>query len=695
MVEELKTNRVGYKAPKVQEETVRAATGSDQPTERDLLGFEPYVDAIAQFLVSPGTTPPLTLSIEGEWGIGKSSFMHQLEKAIQRETGVLEKKSNTEEEKGVDKRNRSKKQQALTVRFNPWRHDKEDSLWAAFALKFIRDIRSKLSPRERLRSFIKLFNLRFKWSSGWLDMLRINAAIFTFIFLIVSFVMLLVLRGQVWLKEIIGLAEGKALWQILLGVPTGLTGIAGVIALIAVICKKGIDLIGNPLEINLKKHIKAPNYKEHIAFVERFHGDFEKIVNAYSGNRRVNVFIDDLDRCEIPKAADLMQALNLMIGNNPRIIFIIGMDREKVAAGLAVKYKELLPYLYRSPEQKNAGDETLGLNYGWNFIRKFVQLPFTVPEASEPNIKNFLDYLGSADITDTLEKPSIFQRYLNPLNLFKDLVSFLKRVFQKNPTISSEKSEQKEQTPEQKLRQERIKLSFGSDSEDIKKITLMVAQTLNNNPRQIIQFINLFRLQAFIANETGLFDQVGNKPEEECLTLEKLGKFIVLELKWPTLMIDIGGNKELLTNLQKSALGEKTAGRDETLKHWVNQPGLIEFLKKGSFDEEGKKDSLLRDKYSLENLDIELLLRVSPKPDPSEYIAPEFKSEKKSKAYEFTNSKGIKYYLHFKDVKLKGGRVQRIYFFARDVRPGSLDDVPGGYKVKELERTGMPILKRA
>ncbi|UCE39759.1 MAG: hypothetical protein JSV17_09715 [Candidatus Aminicenantes bacterium] len=64
-------------------------------------------------------------------------------------------------------------------------------------------------------------------------------------------------------------------------------------------------------------------------------------------------------------------------------------------------------------------------------------------------------------------------------------------------------------------------------------------------------------------------------------------------------------------------------------------------------------------------------------------------------AYEFTNSKGVKYYLHYKDVNLKGGRVQRIYFFARDVRPGSLDDVPAGYRVIETERTGMPILKKA
>lgn len=64
-------------------------------------------------------------------------------------------------------------------------------------------------------------------------------------------------------------------------------------------------------------------------------------------------------------------------------------------------------------------------------------------------------------------------------------------------------------------------------------------------------------------------------------------------------------------------------------------------------------------------------------------------------AYEFTNSKGVKYYLHYKDVNLKGGRKQRIYFFARDVRSGSLDEVPAGFKVIETERTGMPILKKA
>lgn len=64
-------------------------------------------------------------------------------------------------------------------------------------------------------------------------------------------------------------------------------------------------------------------------------------------------------------------------------------------------------------------------------------------------------------------------------------------------------------------------------------------------------------------------------------------------------------------------------------------------------------------------------------------------------AYAYKNSKGQTYYLHTRDVKLKNGRVQRIFFFARDVRSGSLDEVPTGYKVVETQRTGMPVLKKA
>ena len=71
------------------------------------------------------------------------------------------------------------------------------------------------------------------------------------------------------------------------------------------------------------------------------------------------------------------------------------------------------------------------------------------------------------------------------------------------------------------------------------------------------------------------------------------------------------------------------------------------------------------------------------------------KGERMADAYSYTNAKGQTYYLHTKEVTLKNGKIQRIYFFARDVRPGSLPAVPAGYEVMETKRTNMPVLKKA
>ena len=63
-------------------------------------------------------------------------------------------------------------------------------------------------------------------------------------------------------------------------------------------------------------------------------------------------------------------------------------------------------------------------------------------------------------------------------------------------------------------------------------------------------------------------------------------------------------------------------------------------------------------------------------------------------AYPFENSKGKTYYLHTKDVTLKGGRNQTIYYFAKDKRANACD-LPAGKKVVENERTGLPFVKSA
>jgi len=65
-------------------------------------------------------------------------------------------------------------------------------------------------------------------------------------------------------------------------------------------------------------------------------------------------------------------------------------------------------------------------------------------------------------------------------------------------------------------------------------------------------------------------------------------------------------------------------------------------------------------------------------------------------AYTHTNSKGVTYYLNSKEVTLRGGKKQVIYFFSKDDRPDtSVDGLPEGMVVNENPRNGFLTVKRA
>jgi hypothetical protein len=51
--------------------------------------------------------------------------------------------------------------------------------------------------------------------------------------------------------------------------------------------------------------------------------------------------------------------------------------------------------------------------------------------------------------------------------------------------------------------------------------------------------------------------------------------------------------------------------------------------------------------------------------------------------YEYTNSKGVKYYLHQKG---------KLFYFSRD--SSNSIDLPSGFKVTENKKTGLPMLKK-
>jgi len=483
----------------------------DQPasTRNDSLGFRPYVDAVYSFVINPETEAPFTLAIEGDWGVGKSSFMLQLQELLN-DNGYR------------------------TIKFNAWRHDKVEGMWAAFAIHFIDELLQGMNWFKRLVVNLKLRLKRFDWTRGFLPLL--NAILVLVLYFYITFIILFKIGIRTdFIKD------NKAN----LGSIISLLGQGGLIIAIPLILKQIGGILGNPFKADLRKLLNTPNYDQNVVFIEEFHKDFKRIIDTLvNKDEKIFVFIDDLDRAEIPKATELMQGLNMMMTESPQIIFIIGMDREKVAAGVAAKYKDLIPYLYHQPTSGVNGNFEQAYNFGHSFMEKFVQLSFRVPRPSIKYTRNFIDSLSGIEHVQSRVEPVVFTDILQ--------------------------------------------VGQGKDAAIFREVTYEIACFFDYNPRRIKQFVNAFRLKAHIAHKTGLFASnfgLGKK----ALTIPQLGKFIALIMLWPDLIAAMAEDPRLMEYLYFDS--ELEVG-----KKWKEKGDLMKlFHLESSVNPNGDEDWELKD----------------------------------------------------------------------------------------------------
>jgi hypothetical protein len=149
--------------PEQESHEYQTVGATDSATDKDTLGFGPYVRAMATFLTNPRTKGPLTISIEGEWGSGKSSFMLQLKNTLAAAASEWSKKAS------------EPVKAPIVVWFNAWRNDKAEELWAAFALAILRELSGKLTFWGRWKAHWRLLRLRFDWRQGGWDFVRFLA----------------------------------------------------------------------------------------------------------------------------------------------------------------------------------------------------------------------------------------------------------------------------------------------------------------------------------------------------------------------------------------------------------------------------------------------------------------------------------------------------------------------------------------
>jgi hypothetical protein len=383
----------------------------DQPSAEDTLGFRVYVEALANFLLAPNTRPPLTISIEGPWGSGKSSFMLQLKGAL-----------------------RARSWDTITVDFNAWKYDQQEEMWAAFALGVARSLRKQASFLRRMLGGVRLYGYRVK---GPRQAVALLGKLLAWAALVVAF-----LAACHWASEK-RIEDRKAVVRAVLTTgsadtsksdageaPFGSTPmgrsvagwvyaaiaksywVTGALLALAIIWKIPDRARKNLLELKLEEYIDRPDYRGRAAFLDTFTDDFCKTVRAYAPrNCRIFVFIDDLDRCEPPKAADLMQAINLMIGDGGSLIFILGLDRAKVASAIAFKFREMVSYLGpRDADQEGgvSGVPNAARAFGDEFLEKFIQLSFRIPMPNDKELaRAYIETLIGGSVSPIVTTPAV------------------------------------------------------------------------------------------------------------------------------------------------------------------------------------------------------------------------------------------------------------------------------------------------
>lgn len=601
-------------------DSIDPSAAADGPTRDDKLQFRPYVSALAAFLNAKNTKPPFTLSVEGEWGSGKSSFMLQLQDEIRRLSPS-----------------------STTVWFNPWRYEKQDELWAAFALTLSRTLRKESGFWRRLLGDLKLFKGRINGFVGWTKFVAFFLLWISVLLGSVGVVTWSLSKTKEQQRDILtnvldqwskpehdkGVDEKASekgatdrlprktaevetgpnksnrsddennnllpsIYAHLLALGTRGGSVAILLAIISLIGKSLRDKL---LDFRLERFLDKPDYKGHTAFLDSFYEDFGKAVEAYAKTEdsKIYVFIDDLDRCEIPKAAELIQAINLMIGDAGRLIFVLAIDRQKVAAGISQKFKDVLPLLVEPDSDESADGARSRLSFGYSFLEKFIQLSVRVPTQSDPvAILAFLDSLTPVTTAHT------------------EFTSAGGARLESNAT----KPPATQPVP---LQVDYNRIETKGESERIRRVVLMVSDVFQNNPRRLKLFLNSYRLSLYLASGQGLLD-IRHDNRDAAVTPEQLGKFIALTMRLPTLLDVLIEDKAALADYESRAIDKDSSA---PLAGWIDKNGVRQLLRYGVVEQPNQPFDSKR--YSLARFPVEKMLSavpLAPAPKTEQTVSP-------------------------------------------------------------------------
>lgn len=262
------------------------------------------------------------------------------------------------------------RRELLTVWFSAWKYENTREVWAGLVDAIMQQVAARLPLAEREVFWLRL---NFKRVDADRNRHRIYERVFRYWW-----------RGmRVW---------GAALAVLLFGwLAIAFTGslIVEWVARMARLGGAGVTTVvaaagaawkfrsarqtvaQEPAAVSLGDYLDIPDYGTELGYIHRVEADLRRVLDSVpEWHRPIVVFIDDLDRCSPAKVAQVVEAVNLFLGDEfPNCMFVMGMDAEMVAAALQAAHQDMIACL--PPDA--------GIPVGWRFMDKFVQLPFLIP----------------------------------------------------------------------------------------------------------------------------------------------------------------------------------------------------------------------------------------------------------------------------------------------------------------------------
>lgn len=573
---------------------------NDKPTDdikKDTLGFDVYVLALHEFIASQDTTTPLTISINGAWGSGKSSLMRMLQRQFEPELtgglwwiqikwlagwlrgtffrdigqslialgyanrdyirlglafdpgedvsnknfdGLLKKyieaslkndfpsgehtpPDRLEEERArrlqktrfwareAARRRKMKPLRHPTIWFNAWKFNQQEQVWSALALAVLGQLRMKYDFFTRLRFLIELTLKRTDKLGALQHFLR--KLIVPLV--IAALVALYQLNRQALLPY---LSTDFIRWD-------KWAWLAPVLAAMW----QALKAIEDPFKLPVEELVDRPNYKDKIGFIGTFEEDFGRIVEVairrsmFWQPRKLVIFIDDLDRCSPVQAAGIVEAINLFL-DSVGCVFVLGMDMAAVAISIEVKYKDLTERM-----RKDAPDS---ISPGVLFLDKIVQIPFNVPRPSKKYINALVTKITEPE---TRQMPTVASELIKASSSENGRRQTEHPVPDKTQAFGGQRLLDEPVVSATKV----DRASFARD--DIREAIIFASHLLKENPRQVKRFINLFRLQVYIAHQRKMLSDKG----EFGLTPKRLAVWVAWYMQWPEILKLLSGSAQM------------------------------------------------------------------------------------------------------------------------------------------------------